>query len=157
MFLWCFYVYKEYQYQYHFNYPPDSVFEEDKGNRVSNLKKQISTTAWILDSYEVIRKLTRAPFLRQLTLNHQLKGFFKAAANKTIKYVFIYITNSTSSWSVPLLHGNYEKEYAFLEIHCKQVDSFLKSHVYEVNAWCWIHFIENSKCCDSFFVIQLFL
>ena len=63
--------------------PPKKVVKEEKENTVNNLSKQLISTVWILDSYEIIdRKVTRAPFSRQLPVKHQLKGVFKAAANK---------------------------------------------------------------------------
>ena len=99
--------------------PPNKVVEEENENTVNNLPKQLISTVWILDSYEIMdRKVTRAPFLRQLPVRHQLKGVFKAAANKTIKYFSIYNKNGTSAWPVLLLNDNYEEEYAFLSIHC---------------------------------------
>ena len=82
------------------------------------------------------RKVTRALFLRQLPVKHQLKGVFKAATNKTINYFSIYDKNGTSAWPVLLLNDNYEEEFAFLGIQCKELDSFLKSHVHEVNECC---------------------
>ena len=55
-------------------------------------------------------KVTRAPFLRQLPVKHQLiKSIFKASANKTIKYFFIYDKNGTSAWPVLFLNDNYEE------------------------------------------------
>ena len=86
---------------------------------------------WIMD-----RKVTRAPFLRELPVRYQLKGVFKAAANKTIKYFSIYNKNGTSAWPVLLLNDNYEEEYAFLSTHCNELDYFLRSHVHEVKEWC---------------------
>ena len=116
--------------------PPNTVTEEENGNKVSNLQKQLISTVWILDSYEIMdRKVTRAPFLRQLPVKHQLKGVFKAAANKTIKYFSIYDKNGTSAWPVLLLNDNYEEEYAFLGIQCKVLDCFLRSHEHEINEW----------------------
>ena len=82
------------------------------------------------------RKITRAPFLRQFPVKHQLKGVFKSAANKTVKYFSIYDPNGTSAWPLLLLNDNYEEEYAFLSIHCNELDSLLRSHVLEVNEWC---------------------
>ena len=81
------------------------------------------------------RKVTRAPFLRQLPVKHQLKGVFKAAANKIIKYFSIYDKNGVSAWPVLLLNDNYEEEYAFLGMQCKVLDCFLKSHAHEINEW----------------------
>ena len=117
--------------------PPNKVVEEENENTVNNLPKQLISTVWILDSYEIMdRKVTRAPFSRQLPVKHQLKGVFKAAANKTIKYFSIYDKNDASAWPVLLLNDKYEEEYAFLSIHCNELDSFLRSHVHEVNEWC---------------------
>ena len=82
------------------------------------------------------RKVSRAPFLRQLPVKHQLKFVFKAAANKTIKYFSTYDKNGTSAWPVLLLNDNYEEEYAFVGIECKELDSFSRSHVHEVSEWC---------------------
>ena len=74
--------------------PSNKVVKEEKENTVNNLPKQLISTVWILDSYEIMdRKVTRAPFSRQLPVKHQLKGVFKAAANKTIKYFSIYDKN----------------------------------------------------------------
>ena len=117
--------------------PSDTVADEEMGNRVSNLQKQLISTKWISDSFEIMdRIVTRVPFFRQLHVKHQLKGVFKAAANKTIKYFSIYDKNGTSAWPVLLLNDNYEEEYAFVGIQCKELDSFLRSHVHEVNEWC---------------------
>ena len=69
-------------------------------------------------------------------MKHQLKGVFKAAANKIIKYFSIYDKNGTSGWPVLLLNDNCEEEYAFLSIHCNELDSFLRSYVHEVNELC---------------------
>ena len=80
------------------------------------------------------RKLS-APFLRQLPERHQLKGVFKAEANKIVKYFSIYDKNGTSAWPVLLLNDNYEGEYAFLGIQGKILDCFLRSHIHEINEW----------------------
>ena len=84
--------------------PHDNIVEEEKGNRVSNLQKQLISTKWILDSYKIIL----------------------------------------------LLNDNYEEEYAFLGIQCKELDSLLKSHVHEVSEWYWMYLNKNpKKWCDS--------
>ena len=70
-------------------------------------------------------KVAPAPFLRQLPVKHQLNGVFKAAVNKIINFFSICVL---------LLNDNQEDEYAFLDIDCKQLDIFLRSHVHEVNA-----------------------
>ena len=94
--------------------PPKPAIEEEKRNKVSSFPKQLILTVWILDSYEVMdRKVTRAPFLRQLFAKQQLKSVFKAAAKKTIKYFFIYD-------KISHLHlHDYEEEDDFLGIHFK--------------------------------------
>jgi hypothetical protein len=44
--------------------PPNKVVKEEKENTVNNLSKQLISTVWILDNYEIMdRKVTRAPFL----------------------------------------------------------------------------------------------
>ena len=117
--------------------PPNKVVEEENENTVNNLPKQLISTVWILDSYDIMdRKVTRAPFLRELPVRYQLKGVFKAAANKTIKYFSIYDKNDASAWPVLLLNDKYEEEYAFLSIHCNELDSFLRSHMHDVKEWC---------------------
>ena len=117
--------------------PPNTITEEENEEKVSNLPKKLISTVWILDSYEIMdRKVTRAPFLRQLPVKHHLKCVFKAAANKTIKYFSIYNKNGTSAWPVLLLNYTYEEEYAFVGIECKELDSFLRSHAHEVSEWC---------------------
>ena len=75
------------------------------------------------------KKVTRAPFSRQLLVKHQLKSVFKAAANKTIKYFSIYDKNGTSAWPVLLL-------YFFSKYTCNELDSFLRSHEHDVKEWC---------------------
>ena len=50
------------------------------------------------------RKVTKDPFLRQFSIKHQLKGVFKAAANKNMKYFSNYDKNG--AWSVVLLNDN---------------------------------------------------
>ena len=43
--------------------PPNKFVKEEKENTVNNLPKQLISTVWILDSYEIMdRKVTRAPF-----------------------------------------------------------------------------------------------
>ena len=117
--------------------PLNTGNEEEKGNKVINFQKQLISVVWILDSHDIMdKKVTRAPFLSELSVKHQLKGIFKAAANKTIRFFSIYDKNGTSAWPVVLLNDNYEEEYAFLGIHCKELDSFLRCHEHEVNEWC---------------------
>ena len=55
-------------------------------------------------------KVTRAPLLSELPVKYQLKGVFKAAANKAIKFFSIYDKNGTSAWPVVPLNTNYEEE-----------------------------------------------
>ena len=50
---------------------PNTVIEEEKRKKVSNFQ----TAVWISESSEIKdRKVTRAPFLRQIPVEHQLNG-----------------------------------------------------------------------------------
>ena len=84
------------------------LLKKKKEIKLAIYKKYLISAVWILDSHDKMdKKITRAPFLSELPVKHQLKGVFKAVANKTIKYFSIYDKNGTSAWPAVLLNDNY--------------------------------------------------